>query len=493
MLSVTLSFAIALAVTAALTPLVLRVSLALGVRGDMPSARRVHTRRVPRLGGIAIVIGFFVPLLALFALSTQTAQLFFASPRMVAGVMLGSLLVAGLGFFDDVVGTGAKAKLLVQVLAATMAYGGGLRIDALSLPLVGVVGLHWLALPATIVWIVGVVNALNLIDGLDGLAAGVTFFACVTNFVVAFLGGNILICLVSATLAGALVGFLFYNFNPAKIFMGDSGSMFLGFMLASASLLGASSQKSPTVIAILVPLVALGLPIMDMLFAIVRRFLARRSIFAADRGHIHHRLLDVGLTHRRAVLTLYGLCLALTAVALAIHFGRSWHVGAALSGLAVVFVVMFRLLGATLARQFQGGADALTMSLRRGVPAYLTRISSARGPEELGGVLERFAREHRLLAVELSAGPGARATSFRWETSDVGARGFREATSVRFELNDADGVSSVLEFFVDSANGIVAPQSEILLQLVADAAEDLLKRVAKARAATATGRLRTVS
>ncbi|MGH7283585.1 MAG: glycosyltransferase family 4 protein, partial [Polyangiaceae bacterium] len=284
MFSVAAAFLLALIVTAVLTPLVRRVALAGGVV-DAPSARRVHQKKIPRLGGIAIVIGFYAPLLALFALDTGTARIFFHSPHMVGGLVTGSLVIAGLGLYDDLVGAGAKTKLLVQSLAATAAFVGGLRIDALNLPLVGNLQMGAFALPVTILWIAAIVNALNLIDGLDGLAAGIAFFACVTNFVVAFLTHNILIALMTGTLGGAIIGFLFYNFNPAKIFMGDSGSMFLGFMLACASLLGAGSQKSPTLIAILVPLLALGLPIMDMLFAIARRFLERRSIFSPDRRH----------------------------------------------------------------------------------------------------------------------------------------------------------------------------------------------------------------
>ncbi len=304
MYSIAIAFVTALVVTAALTPLVRHFALAAGAV-DEPTARRVHTRRVPRLGGVAIVVGFMAPLAALFVLRTGFARVeLFRNHTLLAGLLAGAVVMATLGFVDDVSGVGAKRKLLVQTVAACCAYAGGLRIGSLSLPFVGEVTLGWLSLPATILWIAAVANALNLIDGLDGLAGGVAFFACVTNFVVAYLSHNLMICLFSVALAGAILGFLIYNFNPATIFMGDSGSLFLGYVLATMSLLGSSSQKSPTAIAILVPLLALGLPLMDMLLAMMRRFLERRSIFAADRGHLHHRLLDLGLTHRRAVLVL---------------------------------------------------------------------------------------------------------------------------------------------------------------------------------------------
>lgn len=494
MYSILLVFIAALVVTASLTPLVRRLALAVGAVDD-PTARRVHTRRIPRMGGIAIVAGFFIPLLVLFALNTMTARIFFGTPRMVGALVSGALLVAGLGLCDDIVGVGAKTKLGVQSIAGCVAFAGGLRIDALSLPWLGTVPLGWLALPATLLWITAIVNALNLIDGLDGLAAGVAFFACVTNFVVAHIGGNVLIGFLSATLAGAIVGFLFHNFNPARIFMGDSGSMFLGFVLACTSLLGAGTQKSPTLIAILVPLMALGLPIMDMLFAMARRFLERRSIFSADRGHIHHRLLDLGLTHRRAVLLLYGISLAFTLVALAMHFGRSWHIGGALLGLVVFLVGIVRFVGyfnasfvssSTLAR------DAFTERLRRGVPSVLTRFASAPSADDVRPILERFADEHKLLAVGAVAKEAGRLAPFRWETLRVEKNTFREAVCAKFRVVDANGIECELEFLWDSPDATVAPRAEILLQLVADAAENLLQRPSRARVATAAGWLRPV-
>ena len=344
MKSVVAAFVLAMLITAVLTPLVRRAALAAGAV-DEPGARRVHTRRVPRLGGIAIVVGFFSPLIILFAVRTHPGLALFSTGHVSLGLIVGSLFVVGAGLVDDLRGLGAKSKLLIQTSAACVAFFCGMRMDGVSLPGIGTLDLGWFALPATVVWIVGIVNAMNLIDGLDGLAAGVAFFACLTNFAIASLTGNVYILLLSASLGGAVVGFLFYNFNPAKIFMGDSGSMFLGFVLASASLLGAGTQKSPTLIAIVVPILALGLPIADMLMTIARRFLERRSIFAADRGHIHHRLLDMGLTHRRSVLTLYLLSVAFTIVALIAYFGRSWQIGFALFALTAVLVGVVRFVG----------------------------------------------------------------------------------------------------------------------------------------------------
>jgi len=496
MFSAIIAFFLATVVAATLTPIVRRLALAVGAVDD-PSARRVHTRRVPRLGGMAIVLGFFVPLVALYALDTQSARILFAQPRVVGGLVVGSIIMAGLGLCDDVFGVGAKMKLTLQVTAAVLAYASGLRIEAVSLPWIGSFGFGWAALPITVLWFCGIVNALNLIDGLDGLAGGVAFFACLTNTVVAFMGNNVSIALLSVTLGGAIVGFLFYNFNPAKIFMGDSGSMFLGFALAASALLGAGTQmggtqKTPTLLAIIAPLVALGLPIMDMLFAIARRFLKRRSIFAADRGHIHHRLLDLGLTHRRAVLVLYAISLAFTIIALGLHFGRSWQVGVALVVLVTLIFGVVRFVGAfSLTVAARRGLDPTVDKLRRAVPDVLARISTA-SLDDLPTMLERFAEDHGLLAVEAKAPSGARLGSFRWETSTSRA-GLREAVSAKYALVDATSNSLELEFMMDSPDGVVGPQAEILLQLVADAVESRLQRVVRARAASASGRLRPVS
>lgn len=495
MFSLVLVLVMSVAVTAALTPLVRKLALGVGAV-DAPTARRVHTRRIPRLGGIAIVVGFFVPLLALFVLETSTGRILFAHRPMVAGLVVGSLLIAGLGLCDDILHVSAKTKLLVQILAATAVYAGGLRIYGVQLPGLGMLSFGWLAYPITVLWITAIVNALNLIDGLDGLAAGVGFFACLTNFVVAYLTGNVLISLLSATLGGAIIGFLFYNFNPAKIFMGDCGSMFLGFVLATTALLG--TQKASTLAAIIVPLVALGLPILDMLLAIARRFLERRSIFSADRGHIHHRLLDIGLTHRRAVLVLYGVSLSFTALALAIYFGRSWQVGATLLGVMVVLAGVVRFVGAfNVAMMWSRDArrDPVIEQLRQRVPDVLPRLASARSVDDLPTILERFAADGALLAVEIAPGERSRVAAFRWEAPSVVAAGavMREAVAAKFTVRDAGDAPVDVHFQWDSPQTAVSPQAEILLQLVADGVEGLLRRPARARAAAAAGRLRPVS
>lgn len=486
------SLVLGLVVAALATPLVRRLALALGAV-DAPSGRRVHASRIPRLGGLAIIAGFFVPLLTLFALNTATAQIFFSRPKMVAGLVVGSLTCAALGAFDDIVGVGAKTKLLVQTGAATAAFVTGFRIEVVTLPWGPTVSLGFLALPATILWIVAIVNAINLIDGLDGLAGGIAFFACITNFVVAWISGNVLIALLAATLAGAIVGFLWHNFNPATIFMGDTGSMFLGFVLATTSLTGSVSQKGQTAIAILVPILALGLPIMDTLLAMVRRFLERRSIFAPDRGHIHHRLLDMGITHRRAVLILYAASLAFTVGSLVVYVGRSWQAGLALVALAVGVVGMIRFVGyfnyMMLRRQQKAHLrDSDVESLRRAVPSAVARLEAARGESELRQQLESFGLTARLQCVELHCDE---ARVWGWSSDGKGAR-TRSSVSARYEVRDSAGRNLSLKFIWDSDDGEVSAQADILLQLVADSVEAQLQRPVRARESLPERRLRPV-
>ncbi len=483
MRSAVATFVIAMVLTALLTPVVRYIALAVGAV-DEPRGRHVHARRVPRMGGIAIVIGFFVPLAVLLLLETHAGHIFFSAGHTTLGLVLGSLCVVTIGLLDDLYGVSAKTKLLVQIAAAVIAFACGMRIEAIDLPYVGAFHLGWLSLPATIAWVVGIVNAINLIDGLDGLAAGVAFFACLTNFAIASLTGNVFILLITASLGGALIGFLFHNFYPARIFMGDCGSMFLGFVLGAASLLGAGTQKSPTLIAILVPVLALGLPILDTLLAIARRFLSHRSIFAADREHIHHRLLDIGLTHRRAVLALYLLSVTFTGLALMVYFGRSWEVGAALFAVTALLAGVVRFVGSfnsSLVALGGTAADQPVQALRRSVPPMLRRMSDADSGEHLLEMLETFGLESGLLAIEFGPTDGATTDRWRWESPEAVRRTVHEAVCAKFEVCSAGG-SRRIQFFLDSPAGVVGPQAQILLQLIADGAESMLAPAPRALA-----------
>ncbi|MBR4384785.1 MAG: undecaprenyl/decaprenyl-phosphate alpha-N-acetylglucosaminyl 1-phosphate transferase [Selenomonadaceae bacterium] len=293
------AFAAAVIVALLATPAVIKLAKKTGAM-DAPNARKVHKKPVPRIGGLAIYAGFTSAIIFVaikFGLDGEQLK------ETVGLVLSGSLIVA-LGLIDDYKNLPAKVKLLGQIFAATvLVLFFDVRIDFVTDPFGGYFYLEWFAIPATIFWLVGLTNTVNLIDGLDGLAAGVASIASITIMFVALDQNLILVAVLTAALAGAAVGFLKYNFNPAEIFMGDTGSMFLGFMLAGISVTG--SVKSVATIALIVPIFALGLPILDTTFAIVRRFRGGVPIFKPDKGHLHHRLLSVGFTQRQAVLLMY--------------------------------------------------------------------------------------------------------------------------------------------------------------------------------------------
>jgi UDP-GlcNAc:undecaprenyl-phosphate/decaprenyl-phosphate GlcNAc-1-phosphate transferase len=261
-----------------------------------PDGRHVHQSPLPRLGGVAIFLAFSLSLSIWLGLSV-------IFPRLLDGLAPTTLFA--LGIYDDLRGAGPYLKFSVQAIAATMLFAGGMRV--LDLPLIfRSHALPWfVGLPLTILWVVAVTNAFNLIDGLDGLAAGSALFSTMVFFVVSLVDHSWLGSLMSVTLAGAILGFLRFNFNPATIFLGDSGSLFIGFMLSALALAGA--QKAPTFVAVAIPVVSFGLPILETSLSILRRLISGRPIFTADREHIHHKLLQMGFSHRQVVIVLYAV------------------------------------------------------------------------------------------------------------------------------------------------------------------------------------------
>lgn len=469
---------LSLVVAAAVTPLVRAIARRAGIV-DTPGGRRVHTRVVPRLGGVAVVLGFYAPLSALAFTTSEVAGMFYADPSRVVGLVAGGLLVAALGAWDDIRGVRAWHKLAVQLAAALLAWGCGFRMEHLTLPFIGELDLGVFGLPITLLWIAAVINAMNLIDGLDGLAGGIAFFACLTNFVVAALNGNALVMLLAAALGGAILGFLLYNFNPATIFMGDSGSMFLGFVLATTSMMGSSIQGSTTV-AILVPLISLGVPIMDTLFAMVRRIIERRPIFSPDRGHIHHRLLDLGITHRRAVLILYGVTVVFTAGAITVALGRNWSVGLALLVLTVAMLGLARFVGyfeyvQIRQRQKRHIHSRGTERLRVAVPELIRALQHI-DRDDISAMLERFAVVAELLELTLepaSDAPMRGVEPLEWRAPEGSYQtGAREAVRASFSVASAQ---AKLKFSWLSDDGEVSPQADILLHIAADALERRIK------------------
>jgi UDP-GlcNAc:undecaprenyl-phosphate GlcNAc-1-phosphate transferase len=304
---------------------------------DPTDDRKTHEMAIPRVGGVAIVLSVATTL-ALLTWYAGGGVLTDSGTGLLV-VLAGGLATHLLGLYDDLWQVRARWKFLSQLAIAAAVYGFGVRVTTLSLPFFGIVHLApVVALVFTVLWLVGITNAFNLIDGLDGLASGAALFALTTMFVVASANGRGGAALVTIVLAGATAGFLYYNFHPATIFLGDSGSLFLGFMLAGIGLL--SAEKGTTVVAVAIPVVSLGFPVLDTALAIVRRFLRGQPIFAADRGHIHHRLLGRGYSPRTVVLALYAACavLAMSGMLL-VNDGAHVVVVLTLVGLGVLLAV----------------------------------------------------------------------------------------------------------------------------------------------------------
>lgn len=300
-----IGFAIALLAALVLTPLVKTLAFKIGAI-DKPNARKVHTRIMPRLGGLGIYASFVGAFLLVFPFLPDSL-LNRHDMNLIMALLVGGTIIVLIGALDDRFELSAKVKLLGQIAAAcVVVFGFDIKIDLLNIPFGESMQpiAEWLAIPLTIFWIVGCTNAINLIDGLDGLAAGVSGIAIATILVMAIVMGNEAIILLSAVLLGSIGGFLAFNFHPAKIFMGDSGSLFLGFGLGMLSMLG---FKQVTIISFVTPLLIIGVPLSDTFFAIVRRMVNRRPIFAPDKGHLHHCLRELGFSHRKTVLIIYGV------------------------------------------------------------------------------------------------------------------------------------------------------------------------------------------
>jgi UDP-GlcNAc:undecaprenyl-phosphate GlcNAc-1-phosphate transferase len=296
----------AFVVTLVSMPWVIKLAFKLGAI-DQPDERKVHQDAMPRLGGMAIYISFLL------------AMLFYVGVKgPFTGLIIGASIVFIVGMLDDMYGLSAWVKLLGQCAAAGVAMYFGVMVEFLTNPFDGMLFLGYFSLPLTLVWIVGVSNAINLIDGLDGLAGGVSAIAAVTMGIVALVEGQALVAVTAFILAAGIAGFLPYNFYPARTFMGDGGSNFLGFVLACIAIMG--TAKSAALISLFIPIVILGIPIFDTFFAILRRIHKQTPIFKPDKDHLHHRLMVLGMSHRRSVFTIYLISGFFSAVAITLTF-----------------------------------------------------------------------------------------------------------------------------------------------------------------------------
>lgn len=348
------TFAAAFIFTFVATPNVRRIAFKIGEGAvDKPKdARRMHKKPTPRIGGLAIIFGFIIPIAVAVVFSkicsdSQFWGQFMPLTRQMAGTLAGAAIIAIMGFIDDCKDLPAKLKFIIQIAAALVViFVGDIKINVFTNPNIFSQNPYWilpgwLSVVLTVLWIVFITNAVNFIDGLDGLAAGVSAIMSVSLVFISIRVGEFPIAVFGVALMGSCFGFLPYNFNPAKIFMGDTGSTFLGFMLATLSIQG--MFKSYAVISFAVPILILGLPLFDALFAMIRRVLTGKSPMVADRGHLHHRLIDMGFSQKQTVFILYAISgvLGITAVVLA-------ESGALRALLLVICALIFLMIGGML-------------------------------------------------------------------------------------------------------------------------------------------------
>lgn len=295
--------------TILLTPLIKKLAIRIGAV-DKPNQRKVHMKVMPRLGGLAIYISFIAGVLLLQPDSPHSLP-----------ILLGSLIIVLTGIIDDIRELSPRVKLMGQLAAALVVVLSGIHVEFINLPFGGQLEFGIFSIPLTILWIVGVTNAINLIDGLDGLAAGVSSIALLTISGMAIIMGDAYVTVLGLILMASTIAFLFYNFYPAKIFMGDTGALFLGYMISVLSLLG---FKNVTFISLIIPALILGVPISDTFFAIIRRLVHKQPLSAPDKSHLHHCLLRLGFSHRQVVLIIYAIAAMFSLAAFIFSMATLW-------------------------------------------------------------------------------------------------------------------------------------------------------------------------
>jgi len=351
-----------------LVPIVRRIALRVGAI-DLPDrVRKIHTHAIPRMGGLAIFIAFIVPIVGAYVLGatglwmSDVYQLLLENTSTIIGLLVASTLIVLLGVYDDIHHCRPSVKIMVEIVAALILCWVGIWINQISNPFSGgQIQLGWVGWPLTVFWVLAITNAINLIDGMDGLGPGVGLFVAGTMFLISLFFRVPLVTPVMAALVGAIIGFLIFNFYPAKIFMGDTGSLFVGFLLSAICIQG--SVKRYTVVALLIPIVALALPIIDTLMAIARRWSKGLPMSVPDKQHVHHRLISLGFSQREAVFVLYGVSVILGCVALVVAMLESATLSVVVGGGAILAVIVgVHVLGG---REFSAIGTRIIEGLRR--------------------------------------------------------------------------------------------------------------------------------
>lgn len=324
------AFSICLITSVILTPIVRKLAIKFGAT-DRPNQRKVHKNVMPRLGGLAIYISFII---GFFIMNPES--------QYTWPIMIGASIIVLVGMLDDLMEIKARWKVIGQIAAAAVVMGGGVYVDSINLPFDGTLHLGLMGIPFTLLWIVGITNAINLIDGLDGLAAGIASIFLLTVTIIAIMDGNTFIVILASLLLASTIGFLFYNFHPAVIFMGDTGALFQGYMSAVISLLG---FKTITFFSLIIPIVILLVPISDTLFAIIRRIVNKKPLSVADKSHLHHCLLDLGHSHKKAVLIMYGISAFFAVAAILLTQSTLWTGLIILAAVLLVVELIVEVVG----------------------------------------------------------------------------------------------------------------------------------------------------
>jgi UDP-GlcNAc:undecaprenyl-phosphate/decaprenyl-phosphate GlcNAc-1-phosphate transferase len=328
---------------------------------DIPNARSVHEQPIARLGGIAVFVSFLMAIAYTFTLNRAACESFQEQWIQTLALLLGSVIVFFVGLYDDLKGVRVRHKLLAQFVGAMILTLVGARVTHITAQDLFSIDLGWVSYPVTFLWIIGVTNAINLLDGLDGLAGGVSAIACGAFATLAIIQGNTVIAILMFGLFGALTGFLFFNSHPACIFMGDCGSLFLGFTIAGASVLTATTTHS--LVGIAFPILVLGVPIFDTIFSMLRRFLERRGLTSPDRGHFHHRLLQRGLTQQQVAFVAYTITIVIACLGMLMLRTRGFESVLLFATCLILLMLVFRLVGAIrLTKTLHGIRDRSTLS-----------------------------------------------------------------------------------------------------------------------------------
>ena len=426
-------FVIATMSALVITPIIRRLCQRFSLLDVPQDGRRVHTSAIPRLGGVAIYLSLIVALTSLFFINNLLTDVLSFYRPILFKVLVPSSLVLLLGVYDDLRGANAVVKFLGLGAIASIFYAMGGRIEALAVPFVGIIHLPTVvSFALTVFWLVAISNAFNLIDGVDGLATGAALFSSVVILIVALAGGHSVMTVVTIVLCGALAGFLRYNFNPASIFLGDSGALFVGFLLASLSLLGA--QKATTAIAVITPILAFGLPVVDTSVTMVRRLIGGRPMFQGDGEHIHHMLLARGWSQRRVVLILYSVCAAFGLVA-----ALSTKTSSPMTGF-VLFVIAAAVIVAVGHLRYHE-VDELRAGVKRTVGDRRVRIANNVRVRRAGHVLSKASSFEQVFAALTEM---LESEEFACAVVLLGHPGRAEATSAALESTKGSSSAEIV-------------------------------------------------